>query len=135
MAEEAQGRRKRLGSLHGSHATRGEAAVSKAGEGGSGDTWRGWKSKKGRGKFQRERQEGSKGLESRPLIQGALHLLPAFFHLRIRIQPLSLEPQGEATAGLLRINTHRQENGVSLFYLKTVLHYHLQRQRQCSSFA
>lgn len=28
--------------MHGSQGARGEAAVSEAGEGGSGDTWRGW---------------------------------------------------------------------------------------------
>lgn len=30
---------------------------------------------------------------------------------------------------------HAARGGVSLFYLKTVLHYHLQRLRQCPSFA
>lgn len=83
----------------------------------------------------RNSKAAPEGLESRSLILGALHLPPSFIHLRTQIQPLSLEPQGEATVGLLRINTRRQKNGVSLFYLKTVLHYHLQRQRQCSPFA
>lgn len=41
----------------------------------------------------RNRKAAPEGLESRSLIQGALHLPPSFIHLRIRIQPLSLEPQ------------------------------------------
>lgn len=53
-----------------------------------------------------------------------------FSILRSQIQVVSLG--GGNKDG---INTHRPKNGVSLFYLKTVLHYHLQRQRQRSSFA
>lgn len=66
-----------------------------------------------------------------PSVQEALRsacLLPI---LRSQIQVLRVRKGQQGW----RINTHRPENGVSLFYLKTVLHYHSQRQRQSSSFA
>lgn len=61
------------------------------------------------------------------------HSPPSFSILRSQIRVVSFEPPGEATG--IGINAHRPENGVSLFYLKTVLRYHLQRLRQCSSLA
>lgn len=74
------------------------------------------------------------GLTDLPAHQDALpHSPPSFSILRSQIQVVSFEPPGEATG--IRIHTHRPKNGVSLFYLKTVLHYHLQRQRRCSSLA
>lgn len=58
----------------------------------------------------------------------------AAFFPSYKSNPSSIfELQEEATSR--STNTSRPENGVSLFYLKTVLHYHLQRQRRCSSFA
>lgn len=74
------------------------------------------------------------GLTDVPAHQEALpHSPPPFSILISQIQVVSFEPPREATG--IRIDTHRPKNGVSLFYLKTVLHYHLQRQRQCSSLA